>query len=521
MQPQASRRMRRRKAVEDGAEKPVASHFEFTRLPPRAALREIRKERARRSLKTFVEMAWPYVEADRPFQNNWHLDAICEHLEAVTRGEIRRLLILIPPGTMKSLSVSVFWPAWVWGPRHKPGVQFMFTSYTSQLSVRDSIRCRRLIRSGWYQELWGSVVRMVKDRDTLTSFQNTKGGYRLATSVEGVATGERGDIVVADDPHNVHEVESDAKRQSVIRWWDEAMTTRVNDPSKSAFVCIMQRVHSYDLAGHLMEQGGYTVLSLPMEFESGRRCITQVAPKHTDWVQNLGPGQYVWDPRHEEGELLWPDRYPREVVEDMKSRLGSYASAAQFQMRPAPRQGGLIRLDWFRRYQTPPASSQVVRIVQSWDTADKGGQQHAYSVCLTFAQTATGHYLLDVFRQRMNIPDLERAVVGLADRWRPSVILIEDAASGTAIIQSLRSKTSYSVLPVRPAKDKVTRMDVETPAIEAGNVFLPEYADWLPEFEAECRDFPNSRFKDQVDALSQYLGWVRKHSAVESDWNLY
>lgn len=483
---------------------------------------EIQRERCRRSLREFCRQAWPIVEPNREFQDNWHIGAICEHLEAVTAEEINRLLILVPPGSMKSLTVAVFWPAWVWGPLAQPWKRWMFSSYVQHLSTRDSIRCRRIIRSPWYQRCWGDQFHMVDDRDTLTFYQNDHMGHRLATSTDGVSTGERGDVVVADDPHSVREAESETKRQSVLTWWSEAMSTRVNDPKRSAFVVIMQRLHADDLAGRLIGDGNYVELTLPMEFEPDRRCRTRVRPRDARKKKKEGVGHddYSWDPRKLEDELLWPHRYDQEDIALLKKELGSYGAAAQLQMRPSPRGGGLVQLDWFGRYRTPPGSKKVLQTVQSWDTADKGGQQNAYSVCETWAVTATASYLLDVLRRRMNIPTLERTVRSHARKWHPTVVLIEDAASGTAIIQYLREKTNLSVFGVRPDRDKVTRMDIETPAIEAGNVYLPEEADWLPEFEAEVESFPRSKYKDQVDAMSQFLHWVRSREE-EVDWRLY
>ena len=486
---------------------------------------EIQREQAKRSLREFCRQAWPIVEPHREFRDNWHIGAICEHLEAVTRGEINRLLILVPPGSMKSLTVAVFWPAWVWGPLGEPWKRWMFSSYVQHLSTRDSIRCRRVIRSPWYQRRWGDQFRMVDDRDTLTFYQNDHTGHRLATSTDGVSTGERGDVVVTDDPHSVREAESETKRRAVLTWWSEAMSTRVNDPKTSAFVVIMQRVHADDLAGHLISDGNYVQLMLPMEFEPDRACRTRVRPR----AQSKRPERkrlarngkdYSWDPRRAEDELLWPHRYDAEDVALLKAELGSYGTAAQLQMRPSPRGGGLVQLAWFGRYRTAPGKAKVLQIVQSWDTADKGGQQNAYSVCETWAVTKTACYLLHVLRRRMNIPTLQRTARSHARKWKPSVVLIEDAASGTALIQHLREETHLSVFGVRPDKDKLLRMDIETPAIEAGNVYLPEEADWLPDFEAEVESFPRSKWKDQVDAMSQFLHWVRSREE-EVDWKLY
>ena len=491
----------------------------------------LHKERSSRSLKPFIQYAWPILEPSRPFQDNWHIGAVSAHLEAVTAGEVNRLLILVSPGFMKSLTVSVFWPAWVWGPKEQPFKRWMITSYAQHLSDRDAIRCRNIIRSSWYQRLWGDQVQMSADRDQVRIYQNEASGFRLATSVGGVGTGERGDFVIGDDLHNILETESDSQRAEVIRYWSEVIPSRMTDPKGTAFVVVMQRAHAHDIAGHIMEMGGYEVLRLPMEFESKYRCYTKVKPKDID-KSSLDPTlrarkrkdtddiEYCWDPRTEDNELAWPSRYPRYVVDRLKKELGAYAYATQYQMHASPREGGLIKLHQFQRYTIPPAIETITSLVQSWDTADKGGQQNAYSVCSTWAQTGRGHYLLHVLRDRWAIPELKNKAKSQA-LWcqskygqLPSAILIEDKASGVGLIQYLRLETNYPIIAIQPQHDKVTRMDIETPAIEAGTVWLPEVADWLPDFETEARDFPNTSFMDQVDSMSQYLHWVRIRASV-------
>ena len=226
---------------------------------------EIESEMARRSLREFVRQAWHVVEPATPYIPGWHLDAICDHLEAVSRREIRNLLINMPPRHMKSLAVSVFWPCWEWATW--PERKWLFSSYAASLSIRDSLKCRRLIESPWYQANWGDRFQLTGDQNAKQRFENNKSGYRLATSVGGTATGEGGDRIVVDDPHNVNEAESDLVRRGVIDWWDQVMSTRLNDPKTGAKVIVMQRVHEADLAGHVLAQGGYEHLCLPAEYE--------------------------------------------------------------------------------------------------------------------------------------------------------------------------------------------------------------------------------------------------------------
>jgi len=457
------------------------------------ALERIRAERARRSLIAFIEQAWPYIEP-KPFVPGWHIEAIAKHLEAVAKAEIKRLVINLPPRHMKSLSCSVFFPAWAW--IEQPSLRFLSASYARSLSVRDAARSRRLIESPWYRRHFGASFALLPDQNEKSRFENDKGGARLATSVGGAATGEGGDVILIDDPHNAKEIHSEAKRGAVLAWWDEVMGTRLNDPERSAVIIVMQRLHEDDLTGHVLKEGGWEHLMLPAEFEPERRSTTALP---------------FADPRQAPGEPLWPARFPRARLEEWKRRLGSFGSAGQLQQRPAPRGGGLVRLEWFRRYREPPV--EVSRLVLSWDTAAKPGAGHDYSACTAWAESASGYYLLEVLRARLSYPELVRASKSLASKWRPSAVLIEDQGSGTSLIQDLRAAEKLPVLAIQPKGDKITRLAAESPAIEAGRVFLPEAADWLMDFEAEVAAFPNGAHDDQVDSMSQFLSWVRKKSA--------
>src|SRR5580704_19108782 len=287
-------------------------------LKRRFLLDEIDAECALRRLREFGQQAWPIVEPSTPFVPGWHVDAIIEHLEAVSSGQIRNLLINVPPRHMKSLLVSVLWPAWEWILH--PERRWLYSSYAASLSIRDSVKCRTLIESPWYRSRWGHIFSLTSDQNAKTRFDNNRSGYRLSTSVGGSVTGEGGDRIVCDDPHNVQEVASDTVRKSAIDWWDVAMSTRVNDPKTSAMVIVMQRCHQRDLSGHLLEKGNFEHLCLPAEYE--------------------GPGRTTsigyFDPRTELGELLWPERFGHKEIEELKINLGSYASAGQLQQRPSP-----------------------------------------------------------------------------------------------------------------------------------------------------------------------------------------
>lgn len=465
-----------------------------------------------RSLRRYVDRAWHVVEPATPFIPNWHVDAICDHLEAISAGEIRRLIINIPPRCMKSLNVAVFWPTWDWTRR--PERRWIFASYAQRLSVRDSLKCRRLIDSSWYQARFGHVFHLVGDQNEKTKFENDAAGYRLATSVGGTATGEGGDIIVADDPHKVDEVESEIMRQEPIDWFDGTMSTRLNDPETGAFVIVMQRVHEADLVGHLLDRGGYTHLCLPMEHE----------PAHP----------FVWpdDPRQTEGELLWPARVGPSAVAELKEALGSYRAAGQLQQRPAPEEGGILKRAWWQWYGEPAGDGatgdlpKLDGVMQSWDTAWKDKQTSDYVVGQVWGWAGARRYLLNAVRARMNEPEVKREIRSLAgwvaenfQGFDVHPILVEAANVGPDIVADLR-RTVPGVMSRAAHGDKTQRAHAVSPQLEAGQVFLPGYDErsapgFAQSLVDECASFPNGAYDDQVDAMTQALLYLRDRRRTE------
>jgi hypothetical protein len=433
----------------------------YALLLKRPSLRdEIDAEMAGRSLREFVRQAWPIVEPSTPFVPGWHIDAIIEHLEAVSRGQIRNLLINVPPRHMKSLLVSVFWPSWEW--IRFPERRWLYSSYAASLSIRDSVNCRRLIESPWYQEHWGDRFALTSDQNTKGRFDNNRTGYRLTTSVGGAVTGEGGDRIVCDDPHNVQEAESDSIRKSTLDWYDVVMSTRVNDPKTASKVVVMQRCHQQDLSGHLLEQGGFEHLRLPAEYE-GPPCVTSIG-----WR----------DPRDEHGALLWPARFGTVEVEDLKRSLGSYAAAGQLQQRPSPSGGGIFKLHWFRYFQPRGMNllPVVVRLpdgtltsipaievphcveqIQSWDCAFKDLETSDYVVGQVWGRLDACYFLGHQVRGRMDFPSTVTAVREVSADWpRAFAKLIEDKANGSAVIQMLSNEIP-GILPVNPSGGKIAR----------------------------------------------------------------
>jgi predicted phage terminase large subunit-like protein len=454
------------------------------------------------SLLSFVSVAWAAVEPSTPYSRNWHIDAICEHLEAVTAGQIRNLIINMPPRHSKSLLVCVFWPCWEWTLH--PERRWLFASYAQSLSIRDSVKCRRLIRSPWYQKLYGSRYHLTGDQNQKMRFENNKTGYRLATSVGGLGTGEGGDRIIVDDPHNVLEAESIRVRSATLTWWDETMATRGNDPKTAARVIVMQRVHQDDLTGHVLAQGGYEHLKLPAEFE-GHTHVTAIG-----WR----------DPRTRMGELLCPERFGTEELAEIKLRLGSRAAAGQLQQRPAPAEGAIFKHEWFKnRYQTLPEMSRVATF---WDTALKANEENDETACITVGVGAADKlpYIIRAFHGRWETPDTVKFLIEQAV-WLRKIFAesyagdyVEDKVSGTTLLQYVRaSRPEIPVIPIKVDRDKVTRAHGVTPICEAGRVLFPNIVTfpdtqtWAADLIDNLTSFPTAKHDDLTDAFVYALKW--------------
>ena len=449
----------------------------------RANLLDVQAEKVRRDacqydrLRDYVGAAWNVIEPATPFVGNWHIDAISEHLEAVSARQIRKLIINIPPRHMKSLQASVFWPTWEWGPAHRPYTRWLFASYAEDLSTRDSVKCRRIIQSPWYQARWGDVYQLVTDQNVKRRFETTAMGYRLATSVDGQLTGEGGDIIVIDDAHNVRDGESEAKRTSCLEWWDRAMSTRLNDPRTGAYVIIMQRIHEDDLTGHILaNEHGWDHLMLPCQYE----------PTHP---HALVSGIGFKDPRTKEGELIWPSRFGEPEIEEMKVKLGSYGAAGQLQQRPSPSGGGVFSREWFRYYRDGDDHYELIMgnhlvrrvlktdtwriitadlafttkemsdwtVIQVWDVEKIRAQkfptdrvQKAQAIHDQYEMRGGAMILVAQFRARMETPAVEDQLINAYAKYKPIWIGIEDRHCGTAVIQ----RFIRDGLPIVPLEDK-------------------------------------------------------------------
>lgn len=447
----------------------------------KADLMACERELCRRSLAEFAKLAWRVLEPAAELKWGWALDAICEHLEAVTDGRITRLLVNVPPGCMKSLLTGVIWPAWEWGPRGMPWLRYVGTAHEEQLAIRDSRRCRDLIKSDWYQSLW--PVDLAADLDGKREFGNTAKGVRQARSFTSM-TGVRGDRVILDDPISAYAANSAAALEAAKVAFLETLPTRVNN-DKSAIVVIMQRLNEADVSGVILSMGlPYVHLCIPMRYEPARKCSTEIG-----WE----------DPRAQSGELMFPERFSEAAVRQLEIALGTYGTAGQLQQAPAPRGGGIIKTEWYRYWTSLPAVEW--RVITA-DTAQKTGEANDYSVLQCWGRSTIGQaVLLDQLRGKWEAPELithARAFWGKHTGCR--AMYVEDKVSGTGLIQTLR-REGIPVLAVQRNKDKISRAHDAAPFIESGNVLLPRDAPWLSDFLAESESFPAGAHDDQLDPM--------------------
>ncbi|MBV9859630.1 MAG: phage terminase large subunit [Alphaproteobacteria bacterium] len=447
----------------------------------------------RQDLCSFAQRCFLELTPGAAFAMNWHIEVIAARLAAVRRGEIRRLIINLPPRHLKSLIASTAFPAWCLG--HDPSAQILCVSYAQDLADKLARDCRAVMTSPWYRRLFRT--RLSPQRQAVHEFLTTAQGCRLATSVGGVLTGRGADLIIIDDPLKPDEALSEARRRAVNDWYDHTLYSRLNDKRDGAIVLIMQRLHEDDLVGHVLDREAWEVVRFPAIAEEPETHRVETA---------LGPRSFSRAP----GELLHPAREPIEAIAKIRRTLGEYSFAGQYQQAPAPLGGGLVRAEWFKRYGPNQRPERFESIVQSWDTANKASELSDYSVCTSWGIKDRQFYLLHLLRKRLGYPELKRAVREQHRQFGADVVLIEDKASGTQLIQELIDEGVHEVTRYTPKDDKLMRLHAQTGTIENGFVHLPSEAPWLAEYLHEMTTFPNGRHDDQVDSTSQFLDWAKR-----------
>lgn len=465
---------------------------------------------AERSLRDFVRLAWPVLEPRTRYVWNWHLELLFEALEAVTAGDILRLIINVPPRSGKSLLASVFFPVWVW--LENPSERFLFASYSSALATKHSVDRRALIQSSWFRHWWGPIVKLAGDANLKTEFMNTERGHMIATSVGASATGRGGNFLICDDLINPEQANSDTLRRNSIRWFDETFSTRLDDKKRGRIIVIEQRTHVEDLSGHLLREPGWHHIFLPA-----------IAEQRTEIIFPRSRRKVV----REAGDVLWPEREGRAELAAAKRRVGTFGFASQYQQAPVARGGNLIKAEWLSQcYRTIP--TRFGSLVMAIDTAFKTGKSNDYSAAVIVGSLnaprdgcSPGHYLLEAWHGKVEFADLKRCVVELYDKWKPHAVLIEDAASGQSLIQELRSGTSLPLKPIKVDRDKQSRVAATTPMLEARRLLLPESAWWRDDFVAELIAFPAGAHDDWVDAISHALLWISQNPGWQAQFEAF
>lgn len=512
-------------------------------LDREAQLRDLERADCEESLYTFLRRGWRYIDP-APFTHGWPIEAVAEHLQAVCDGDIKRLIVNIPPRMSKSSLTSVAFPAWVWAqptdsPTSGPGTQFLHASYAQSLSLRDSVKCRRLIESPWYQGMWGDNYNLTSDQNTKTRFDNNMGGSRLSTSVGSALTGEGGNIIVVDDPNAAQEAFSEATIAATIEWWDSALSTRLNDPKHGAFVIIQQRLSEEDLTGHILSKdvGEWCHLMLPMRYEPERSFKTVIG-----WE----------DPRTEPGELLWPDRFGEREVEILEKQMGPWTAAGQLQQRPEPKGGGVIKREWWQLWDQvhyPPVEYVIASLDTAYTTKTEndlsaltiwgvfsGADQKAQitrivandgemmsNIKRAYTEEHPRIIMMHGWQERLELHELVVKVRDSLKRYKVDRLLIENKAAGHSVAQEIRRLYGHEDFAVQlydpKGVDKLSRLYAIQHLFAEGLIYAPDRA-WADMVITQTSTFPKGKHDDLVDTVSMALGYLRSTGLLVrgSEW---
>ena len=463
-----------------------------SRLPTGLTISRARDEVCRQDFVSFIRMSFDLLSHGEPLLMNWHIEAMAYHLEQVRRGRIKRLIINLPPRYLKSLVTSVAFPAFVLG--HDPTKRLIVASYSSDLAVKLANDCRTVINSPRYKSIFPGL-QISRMKNTESEIATTRGGFRLATSVDGSLTGRGGHIMIIDDPLKPSDASSDAKREHVNTWFKNTLYSRLDDKQKGAIIIVMQRLHDGDLCGFLRSKNSHDLVVLDL---SAIALEEEQIP--------------IGDGRHDRhiGDVLHPERESKSDLDNIRSELGEDVFAAQYQQCPSQPAGHMIKRDSIQRYDRLPTRKESHYVIQSWDTAIRVEATNDYSVCVTLlADGKRKYYLVEVLRGRFLYPELKAHAISQAQKHRSDKILVEEAGLlGRTLIKDLKA-VGLPAIGIIPEGDKLTRVSVQLEKFANGQVFFPKDAPWLVDFENELFAFPNAPHDDQVDALTQALAHKR------------
>lgn len=451
------------------------------------------------NLNYFIKRSFYIINQGVDYIHNWHIDAISEALNEVNNGNIKRLIINMPPRYLKSICVSVAFPAWVLG--NNPNKRIVVASYSEKLGLKHSTDCRLIMESKWFKNIFDECV-LSKKQNEKYKFCTTQNGYRFTTSVNGTLTGDGGDILIVDDPHNPQNVLSKTYREKTINWFSNTFVSRLNDKKNGAIIIVMQRLHENDLSGVLIEKGGWNVLELPA-----------IAEKD----EEIKIGKFY--KKRLKGEILFEKRENFNDLMKIKNEMGTYVFNTQYQQKPMASNNSIININWIKRFDNLK-EIKFSNIYLSFDTAIKIANSNDPTVCAVFGEFENDYYLIEVIRKWLEYPELKKEALSLIKKYSPTAVLIEDKASGQSLIQDLKRESKFNIIPIKVSKDKITRFASVMPFIEAGRLYLPNKAEWLFDFENELLLFPNATHDDQVDATSQFLRWIQNNRVKKRELTL-
>jgi predicted phage terminase large subunit-like protein len=445
----------------------------------------------RHDLCAFIHRSFLELNPREEFLSNWHIERLAAKLEEVGRGSCKRLIINLPPRHLKSHVISIAFPAWSLG--HDPSKQILSVTYAQDFSDSLARKSRTLMTSPFYQALFDT--RLSKGREAVSDFETTASGSRFSTSVGGILTGRGADFIIIDDPLKADDALSEPRRRSVNEWFDNTLRSRLNSQEKGAIIIVMQRLHADDLVAHVRQHESWDVLSFPVKAKQDETY---------DFLTPYGRRRI----HRSTGEILQPALLSPTALEALRRGMTEYNFEAQYQQDPQPPSGIIVKREWLKFYEPGDLPKQFDQIFQSWDTANKDTELSNFSVCTTWGLKARRLFLLDVYRHKFEFPDLKRAVRELAALYRAQIVLIEDKASGSSLIQELRAE-QFSLVQAAPALDgdKIMRLRAQTAKIEGGFVLFSKQAHWLDTYLRELISFPNSKYDDQVDSTVFALAW--------------
>jgi len=449
---------------------------------------------ARADFPTFVARVMSTLEPGNPYEENWHVHLIAKQLEDVRAGRTRRLMLNMPPRSMKSILVSIAFVAWMLG--HEPTRKIMCLSYSREVAQAQAKLFNRLINSDWLRRVFPELRPTVPNKQM--EWESTQGGYRLAASIDGAVLSRGADIIILDDPNKGQEIYSKRARERVKGACDRTVSSRLNNPKKGAIICVMQRLHSDDLAGHMLEQEDWEVVRIPA-----------IAISRERWDLGFGKTKV-----RRPGELIQPERTGVAELDILKRKMGQTAFEAQYQQQPTPEEGIVIKRAWLRFADVYPDELEFTLV--SWDTASTLSENADWSVGTVWGLSAGEIHLLHVERVRLEVPELRARIEQTHVAWRADQTLIEDADLGRGIVQDLRrTSTHCKPVVVKPRIEKLARMQARSVMFETGRIILPREATWLPQYLSELLGFPNSEYDDQVDSTSQALDYLQRRFATD------